>query len=410
MANTLFIPTEVPWQDLKGKDLEELLYWLFDSMGAKELEWRIGGSGSGTSDQGRDLELSFYVSTPDGDLVKQRWWVETKGRAGTVEPFEVKSAVINAAGKTDIDVVVIATNTNFSNPTRDWVKEWQSTHARPRIKLWERTELESYCSKSPIAVIRLFAKALTSQGKLEVAKAKLWDYATFTDEPTLIKLWNDREELDIDARALLAIVASEMANGDIEARSWAMHVDSDLVTETLGDGLINFLYLVFRANENGVRQTPVIRSLAYLTLVCAHRIGVDSASALLAKVWESVEGREYPEELRKLILQPVLSTLNDEVRDVCISDCSRVHTDRITLRENEVETYWRRLSLLQENPKQDDRILTIELCETPCKVGFQLDKEHSCPLCHNDEPETNIAETLRVIRVVSDVRRNDHDA
>lgn len=409
MADTLFIPTEIPWQDLKGKDLEELLYWLFDSMGAKELEWRIGGSGSGTSDQGRDLELSFYVSTPDGDLVKQHWWVEAKGRTGTVEPLEVKNTVINAAGKTDIDVVVIATNTNFSNPTRDWVKEWQSTHARPRIKLWERTELENYCSKNPIAVIRLFSKALTSQGKLEVAKTKLWDYATFTDEPTLIKLWNDREELDIDARALLAIVASEFANGDIETRSWAMHVDSDLVTETLGDGLINFLYLVFRANENGVRQTPIIRSLAYLTLVCAHRINVDSASALLTWVWESVKDREYPEELRKLILQPVLSTLNDEVRDVCISDCLLVHTDRITLTEDEVKTYWRRLSLLQSNTKQDGRILTIESYETPCKVGFHLDQEHGCPLCHNDEPEINIAETLRVIRIVSDVRRNDHD-
>lgn len=409
MADTLFIPTEIPWQGVKGKDLEELLYWLFDSMGAKELEWRIGGSGSGTSDQGRDLELSFYVSTPDGDLVKQRWWVEAKGRTGTVEPFEVKNAVINAAGKTAIDVLVIATNTNFSNPTRDWVKEWQSTHARPRIKLWERTELENYCSKNPIAVIRLFAKALTSQGRLEVAKTKLWDYATFTDEPTLIKLWKDRAELDIDTRALLAIVASEMANGNIEARSWAMHVDSDLVAETLGDGLVNFLYLVFRANENGVRQTPIIRSLAYLTLVCAQRIGVDSAAALLTKVWESVEGREYPEELRKLILQPVLSTLNDEVRDVCTSDCSRVHTDRITLTEDEVKTYWRRLSLLPDNPKQDDRILAIESYQTPCKVGFHLDKEQSCPLCQNDEPETQIAETLRVIRVVSDVRRNNHD-
>lgn len=47
-------------------------------MGAKELEWRIEGSGSGTSEYGRDLELSFYVSSLDGDLVKQRWWVEAK--------------------------------------------------------------------------------------------------------------------------------------------------------------------------------------------------------------------------------------------------------------------------------------------------------------------------------------------
>ncbi len=173
MPDALFIPTEIPWQDLKGKNLEELLYWLFDSMGAKELEWRVGGAGAGTADQGRDLELSFYVSSPDGDLVKQRWWVEAKGRTGTVEPFEVKNAVINAAGKAAVDVIVIATNTAFSNPLRDWVKEWQNENARPRVKLWERTELENHCSKNPAAVIRLFARALTMQGKLEVVKTKL---------------------------------------------------------------------------------------------------------------------------------------------------------------------------------------------------------------------------------------------
>ena len=72
MADPLFIPTEIPWSNLKGKDLEELLYWLLDSMGAKDLEWRIGGKGPGTSDQGRDLELSFYTSSPDGDLVKRQ--------------------------------------------------------------------------------------------------------------------------------------------------------------------------------------------------------------------------------------------------------------------------------------------------------------------------------------------------
>src|ERR1035437_5960071 len=125
MADPLFIPTEIPWSNLKGKDLEELLYWLLDSMGAKDLEWRIGGKGPGTSDQGRDLELSFYTSSPDGDLVKNRWWTDAKGRSSTVEPTEVKSAVLNAAGKNSIDVLVIATNTAFSNPTRDWVAEWQ---------------------------------------------------------------------------------------------------------------------------------------------------------------------------------------------------------------------------------------------------------------------------------------------
>ena len=266
MSSRLVLPSEIPWDDIKGKDLEELLYWLFDSMGAKDLEWRIGGKGIGAPDQGRDLELSFYVSSPDGDLVKQRWWIEAKGRTGTVEPSEVKNTVVNVTGKPDVDVLVIATNCAFSNPTRDWVKDWQSAHVRPKIKLWERTQLENLCSKNPIAIIRLFGKALSPQGKLEVAKTKLWDYASFTDEPTLTRLWQARNKITIDPRALVALIASEVANGDINARSWAVFVDEKTVLESLGDGLVNFLYLVFRANETGVRQSPLIGALAYLVL------------------------------------------------------------------------------------------------------------------------------------------------
>jgi hypothetical protein len=39
----LIIPSKIPWDQIQGKDLEELLYWLLDEMGAKDLEWRIGG-------------------------------------------------------------------------------------------------------------------------------------------------------------------------------------------------------------------------------------------------------------------------------------------------------------------------------------------------------------------------------
>ena len=51
MNQELILPSEIPWSEIKGTDLEELLYWLFDSMGAKELEWRIGGKGAGAGDQ-----------------------------------------------------------------------------------------------------------------------------------------------------------------------------------------------------------------------------------------------------------------------------------------------------------------------------------------------------------------------
>ena len=55
------LPAAIPFVDLKSKDLEECVYWLLDAMGAKDLEWRIGGTGAGTSDGGRDLEAHFYI-------------------------------------------------------------------------------------------------------------------------------------------------------------------------------------------------------------------------------------------------------------------------------------------------------------------------------------------------------------
>lgn len=411
MPSTLFLPTQIPWDDLKSKALEELLYWLFDAMGAKDMEWRVGGTGQGTADQGRDLELSFYASSPDGELVKQRWWVEAKGRSGTVEPTEVKGAVLNVAGKTGIDVLVVATNTAFSNPTRDWVKEWQASNPSPKIKLWERTELENHCSKNPIAVLRLFSKALTAQGRLEVLHTKLWDYVAFSDAPALTQLWAERDTLDINSRALMALVASEITNGNIEERSWGVFVDTELVLETLGDSLINFLYLISRAHESGVRTDPLVQALAYLTLIATDRLGHEMVARLLAEVWDTVEGREYPDAIRNLALQPILQTAFDDVRDICISDCRRVITKRVSLSEKQTKSYLKRLAIANtESSKKDERILTIESLKEPCKLGLKLDKDNHCPLCAMESVIDDVGQTLSLVHFVSSKRKHQDDA
>ena len=403
--NDLFVlPSEIPWDQVKGKDLEELLYWLLDSMGAKDLEWRIGGKGSGAADQGRDLECSFYMSSPDGNLVKQKWWVEAKGRTATVESANVKEAVINASGESSIDIIVIATNTNFSNPTRDWIKEWQVSNPRLTVKLWERSELENLCSKNPLAVVRLFRKALSPHGKLEVARSKLWDYASFTDEPMLIELWESREKLNISPEALVALVSSEMANGDINNRSWAIFVEEDILVNSLGSGLLNFLYLVFRANEYGVSQASYFGAFAYLTLACCERIGTKETVSLFTDIWMADEENEYPEDLKNIILQPVLNLLQNQIRDVCTSDCCRVSTDNVLLTEKEVNQYWNRLSIGTNSNKEDDTTLTIESLIEPCKVGFSVGKDNGCPLLGNDSSESNIKETLEVIKAVTEFR------
>jgi hypothetical protein len=45
----IVLPAAIPFADLKRQDLEECVFWLMDAMGAKDLEWRLGGTGGGGS-------------------------------------------------------------------------------------------------------------------------------------------------------------------------------------------------------------------------------------------------------------------------------------------------------------------------------------------------------------------------
>lgn len=147
MPSHLVLPSQIPLADLRGRDLEQCLFWLVDSIGDKDLEWRHGGSSGGASDGGRDLEATFQMAAPDGEVSRQKWWIEAKGRAKTVEAEAVKTAVHNARGKLDLDVLIIATNSVFSNPTRDWLSQWQASEPRSMVRLWDRERLEQLLSQ-----------------------------------------------------------------------------------------------------------------------------------------------------------------------------------------------------------------------------------------------------------------------
>lgn len=402
MRDDLFLPTEIPWSEIKGPDLEELLYWLFDALGAKEMEWRIGGKGAGAADQGRDIELAFYVPSPDGSIVKQKWWVEAKGRSDTVSSADVQAAVHNAAGISDVDVLVIATNSNFSNPTRDWVKEWQSSHPRPVIKLWERTELESMCSKNPLAVVRLFGSSLSPQGRVEVVSARFWDYLNYSDDPSLTAIWSTRADIKLDEYALFALIASEFANGNIERRPWSAVVDRAEIPSTLGTALVNYISLAFRADDRGVREEPMIRAITYLTLAMCRMYGPSRASEVLMNVWDKVEEVNFPQPVRRAVLEPVMFMLQAEIKDLCVDNCRRVSSNLELLTESELKSYWQRFSV-GSVPEKDEprRILTIEQTDHPCDVGFDVTGDAGCPLCRIKKPADDVAGFMDVVaRVV----------
>lgn len=402
------LPADIPFADLKARDLEECVYWLLDAMGARDLEWRTGGDGRGAADGGRDLEATFYAASPDGEIDAERWWIECKGRSSTVEPDAVKGAANNALALGNLAHLVIATNTTFSNPTRDWVKTWQNSHLRPKVKLWDRATLERLLSQHPSVVLRLFSEALSPTGRLEAMRERFWNKLEFTSAKTLQTFWEGRAELQIEPLERFALIANEFANGDIELRPWAGDCDADALFATFEVGLLNTPYLAIRSSKAGVDEAPIAGALAYLLLAVLQLMPADELSAHVLTLIGERNGEALPDSMKEMLLMPIIDRLSSELQDICSADCERMSAsfNRRTLMIDSIDHYWQRFE--RDGSKGDrtsGRTVRLERLRAPCKVGFAVNEKRMCPLFGLDPSLDNVAEVLDVLKRVSGYRR-----
>jgi hypothetical protein len=405
------LPAEIPFADLKAKDLEECVYWLLDAMGAKDLEWRLGGRGGGAADGGRDLEASFFVPGDDGEVVRRKWWIECKGRAATVEPNEVKSAINNALAFEEVDNLVIATNTQFSNPTRDWVKEWQRKHPEPAVQLWDKAQLERYLSRHPDVVLRLFSKALSLGGRYQAMESRFWNKLEFVPRSALADIWNGRKAIEHTELGMFAVIANEFANGDISKRPWVTTLDEEALLGTLSIGFLNVGYLFLRGSHAGTDQRILIRTYAYLLLAALEVLTPERLESLVVDSLTHGKTDEFPDDIKGMLLLPVIGQLQGEMQDICSADCSRImilkKSKDVTTDRDEIEDYWLRLEPRgDEEPEDDDRTLRMEQYGAPCNVGFPVDKDTSCPLFELEPDLKNLRQVLATIQRVARFRKS----
>ncbi|TYC91539.1 hypothetical protein FMM79_04620 [Novosphingobium sp. BW1] len=401
------LPAGIPFAELKGRDLEECVYWLLDAMGARDLEWRIGGTGGGAADGGRDIEATFYVPGPDGEMEPQRWWVECKGRKGTVEAAEVQSAVNNSTAQDDLSYLLIVTNTQFSNPTRDWVKRWQGTHPRPRVKLWDQGSLERQLTQHPDVVLRLFSSALSPTGLLRALQQRFWDRFEYMPVKALHTLWSERHAITFDPLERAALVANELAHGSITARPWAALADPSEIVETLALAFQNLGYLVVIADRAGVDQKPIMAMLAHLIIAALRRFNAQLVASVLNECMIK-NGQRLPDQVVDILLLPVLGRVAGELQDICVSDCTRIYTSEpstLAAGDDSIASYWRRFDPAGNSSDDENRgQLRLESHDGECKVGFPVDRDYSCPLFSLEATTSNLAEFLAVMERISDFR------
>lgn len=400
MTDELVSPADVPWDLLTGVTLEEMLHWLLHEMGAKDLVWRKGGTGAGAPDGGRDLEATFHVPGPAGEVDVQRWWIEAKGRADTVEASAVKESVHTAAGHGTVDVLVMATNTQFSNPTRDWVADWQKTHPRPRVALWDRAGLERMLARYPGVVARLFPRALTLQGRLKLVEGNFWNKLQLPDSTALAGLWADRDALELTAVSMLPLIIGERANGRLSERPWCSALDRADLLELVVVAAQNALYLLKKSSDLGVTFQPVAAGIGYLLEVALARVPAAELASEIEGAYADLADKAKAGSVAQVILGPIINAEAGVMFDACARDCSRVHVspDRGGEGPNE---HWRDILGSPKSKKQEDeRELLLVGYFQPCQVGFSVGKDGTCPLYDLDVAKTPIAEMFEMLQRV----------
>jgi hypothetical protein len=410
-SNDLILPTDIPWSKIEGHELEELVYWLLDDMGAKELQWRKGSIGGTAADGGRDLEATFQVPTPDGEVSVEKWWIQVKGRNKTVEPEAIKNTLNNTTAISGVQILIIVTNTDYSNPTRDWVSSWQHNHPIPKVRLWSRQDLERIISRRPNVIARLFPNALSNQGKISVLSSRFWTQHYFSGSKVLEEIWIHRSSLKFTDKDILALLVSEMANGDVGVRSWVSLLDDEGIEMLLFVALANIPFLTLRAENFGVSQDPLLETVAFIVEFAFAKLEFTRAFSVFNDPMKYAGRKQYPNEASLYIQGIIVNRMKWGLARACSKDCIRVDWDHEV--DDSRSDFWDRFKHITKNKSQPAKaadLLIIQDTTKLCNAGLILDKNVGCPLCEELDAENlskdSIREFLNTVKTIIQYRIN----
>lgn len=397
---------EVPWGSIKGKLLEELIHELVEAMGGVDIIWRTGGTGDGAADGGRDIEASFIHTTPDGDVRREKWWIESKGRAGSVEPMAVKSAVLNVAARDDVDVLVIASNSQFTNPTRDWVEAWQQKHPRPQVRLWDRARMDSLVRRHPVASARVIPSILKGEERLRLLVDQFAETGRVPLEADLEYFWQNKD-LVTRADEISCLTYAEVTLGNLTLRPWGTLAAERISLEMLIEAFVGITFAAIRTGS--LSDSKITDAAAHLVHCGISGLTPDVAWKVINNPFEFLEG-EFAKRsagkikvYREVIIQPIWGRAIEQLLSACADDCIRVSASPEVAfgARPEGPSFWRRMN--PDLPAPDDEGLIIENREKPCAVGLDL-SGRSCPLIGkncDEEGQVSHRQVLDVKHVIS---------
>jgi len=391
-----------PIDNLHPDEFEKLAFYLLDDMGFKNLEWRKGGEGVSATDGGRDLSGKYAKVEPDDSILIENWWVEVKHRSNTLKKSTVQSIVLNSAARKDVDVFAVFTNNVISNSTLDWIKEFQNTHSKPRVVVWQKHDIERVLRKYPRTASFFFLESLTLPEQLESIKQRFWNNLSYPTISQVELFWENFSSLSWDGSELLPFILADSAMDGSYRRKWGFVIDEELLIKTLLVGLINVPFLVMRSEQQGQNQRPFMRGIEYLLQIALIRLDLNKVVDLLLNMYDYAEfSGPPPTELYNFVLHPLISNIYTNLIRNCSKDCERYGINS-SMSDEPGYSYFHKFARSEEKEKGDaEPFALISLNTYKCKLDL-VPVEIPCPLIE-DIPE-NIIEKPVLAKFLSTIQ------
>ncbi|ELA9459144.1 restriction endonuclease [Vibrio parahaemolyticus] len=392
-----FLQEKLNFSEISPVDFENLIFHLLDEMGFSNLTWRKGGEGNSATDGGRDLEATFWTVLPTASK-EEKYWFEVKHRKNQLEKSQVQSTILNAAGNHTKDNVLIITNSTISNPTLDWIKDFQNTHKTPSVSVWQGHDLELFLRKSPRTLAKFLPSSLAFSGRCKVIESKFLNLMLLPAGGELDELWDKRGEFNGDTYLTLIAVLAEVAYGDIVANQWGLDLDEYRLISIAATGMINLYPFLFKCNALDREQTPLIQGMSYIMQCLLIRCGEELTAKCLFNPEDLHQTcTELPDKLKFHRYEPVFNTIFHDLSVQCSENyCSKVSH----MFKNENKNYFNRF--LKTPIKEDeDKMLILNSLHGSCEIGL-VSAGSYCPLGDSDIPETEsgLIEKLKFLRGV----------
>lgn len=129
---------------LQPRDFENLIYDLLVLRGLRNAHWRTPGA-----DVGRDIEGTFDSHDFSGYITSDRWYVECKRYADTIDWPTVYSKLAYADVQT-ADYLLLCTTGSLSPQCKDQLAAHERLRRTPRIRAWEGATLDRILADEPI--------------------------------------------------------------------------------------------------------------------------------------------------------------------------------------------------------------------------------------------------------------------